>query len=131
MPYKNEHAARVQNPGKFKTIKRVNNKFGSGIHAIFGKKSSDSPMELQAVRFDKDKYTPQESKDWLKEHEIKNTGFEKASSEEENDCEDSNKKISDKKMPKRKGKDEDDNEGDDEDEDEDEDGDEDGDEDDE
>lgn len=33
-----DHHATVQNPGQFKTVERVNDKFGSGIDAIMGKR---------------------------------------------------------------------------------------------
>ncbi len=79
MPYPTEHAARIEDPGKYKTFNRVNNKFGSGIDAIFGKKDANSPMELQAIRFDKTKFTPAQAKAWLKDHKQKYQSFEAAS----------------------------------------------------
>ena len=103
MPYQNEHAARVQNPGKFKTIRRINDKFGAGIDAIFGKKTDDSPMELQAVRFDKDKYTPGEAKDWMKDHDIKYQEFEEAKDgdDDKEDSKDDDKEKDDKEEDKK------------------------------
>lgn len=83
MPYKNEHSARIKNPNQFKTLKRVNDKFGSGIDVVFGKKTDDSPMEIQAIRFDKSKYSPDEAKDWLKENDIKATEFEESNGDDE------------------------------------------------
>jgi len=73
MPYPNEHAARLNNPDKYKRVRRVNNKFGPGIHAIFGFTGSkqDGGGELQAIRFDRSKYTPKQARKWLKEHDYK------------------------------------------------------------
>jgi len=69
MPYPNEHAARINDPGKYKRIRRQNNKFGPGIHALFGvPKEGDGGMELQAIRFDRSKFTPKQAKKWLKDH---------------------------------------------------------------
>ena len=70
MPYPNEHAARMNDPGKYKQIRRQNDKFGPGIHAIFGI-LEDGGTELQAIRFDRSKYTPKQARKWLKEHDYK------------------------------------------------------------
>ena len=82
MPYPNEHAARINDPKKYKRIRRVNNKFGPGLHAIFGFVSEAEGAgkgggELQAIRFDRSKFTPQQAKEWLEEHDYK-TGLEEA-----------------------------------------------------
>lgn len=61
-PYPNEHAARLE-PAKYDSFARVNDAFGDGIDAIYGIKEGVS--ELQAIRFDKDKYTAEEAKQWL------------------------------------------------------------------
>lgn len=49
MPYPNEHAARLVDPEKFDpdSFRRVNDKFGDGIHAIFGKLKGENSMTLQ------------------------------------------------------------------------------------
>jgi hypothetical protein len=71
MPYKNEYAARLNQPSKYTTVRRQNNKFGNGIDALFGIKK-DGGTELQAIRFRtsvfKDK---QQVKNWLKKHDYK------------------------------------------------------------
>jgi len=77
MPYPNEHAARIHDPDKYDKIRRENNKFKSGIHAIWGIK--DGKTELQAVRFDASKYTVAQAKKWLKDNNIKYILFEPAS----------------------------------------------------
>ena len=76
MPFPNEHAARVRAPGGFDSIKRQNNKFGPGIHAMFGIIAGKS--QLQAVRFDKTKFTPAEARRWMTEHDHKVILFEPA-----------------------------------------------------
>lgn len=79
MPYLKEHAYRVNSPEKYKRIRRVNNEFGDGIHAIFGvlyQKDDDGndKTEVQAIRFDMKKFTVAEAKKWLVEHDYPNVG---------------------------------------------------------
>lgn len=73
-PYPNEHAARLEDPAKYDSFARVNDAFGDGIDAIYGIKEGVS--ELQAIRFDKDKYTAEEAKQWLEEHDFEPILFE-------------------------------------------------------
>jgi len=80
-PYPNEHAVRLNAPGKYKRIRRQNDKFGAGIDAIFGVKE-DNTTELQAIRFDASKFTVAQVRSWLDEHEYKGT-IEKATGEAE------------------------------------------------
>jgi len=49
MPYPNEHAARLIDPDKFDadSFRRENDKFGAGIHAIFGKLKGEDSMTFQ------------------------------------------------------------------------------------
>lgn len=77
MPFPNEHAARLVDPEKFGKLRRENDKFGKGIHAIWGVKE-DGTVELQAVRFDKERFTVAEAKAWLKEQGMKAILFEPA-----------------------------------------------------
>ena len=68
MPYKNEYAARINQPGKYKAIRRQNNKFGNGIDALFGIKK-DGKTELQAIRFRTGRFkNMKQVKEWLKKH---------------------------------------------------------------
>jgi len=80
MPYPREHAARLKAPDRYERFRRENDKFGPGIHAIWGI-TSDGKAELQAIRFDAGKFTVAEAKKWLKEHEYKPILFEPASGE--------------------------------------------------
>lgn len=79
MPYPNEHSARIHDPKNYKRFTRQNNKFGEGIHAIWGIKDDvDETVELQAIRFDSKKYTATKAKQWCKEHDYKYILFEPA-----------------------------------------------------
>lgn len=88
MPYPNEHAIRLKAPGQYKRVRRQNDKFGSGIHAIFGVKdtSDGEKTELQAIRFSKDKFTVAQAKKWLQDHDYKTTGFEPAKAKEQEEA---------------------------------------------
>ncbi len=63
-------------PTGWDRVRRQNDKFGAGIHAIFGIK--DNIAKLQAIRFDKNKFTPAEAKGWCKDHNYKPILFEPA-----------------------------------------------------
>lgn len=80
MPYPGEHAARLIEPEKFDpdSFRRENDKFGEGIHAIFGKLKGEDSMTLQAIRFDADKFTADEARRWLKAHDYEPIAFEEA-----------------------------------------------------
>jgi hypothetical protein len=78
-PFPNEHACRLEDPDKYIRFRRENDKFKKGIHAIWGVQGGDKPVELQALRFDKEKFTASDARAWLKEHEYKCTLFEPAS----------------------------------------------------
>jgi len=79
-PYPNEHAARIASPDKFDKFRRQNDKFGAGINVIWGI-TSDGKTEIQAIRFDKDKFSVEDARKWLTDHEYKPIEFEPASSE--------------------------------------------------
>ena len=84
MPYPNEHAARLNDPGKYDKIRRENGKFGAGIDAIWGV-TEEGKAELQAIRFSKSKFTPEQAKAWLKEHDKSPILFEAASEKDSAD----------------------------------------------
>ena len=77
MPYPNEHAARLKPPGMFKRFRRTNDKFGKGIHVIWGI-TKDGDVMIESIRFDADKFTVAEAKKWLKDHGYKPIKFEPA-----------------------------------------------------
>ncbi len=78
MPYPNEHAARIHEPGKYSRLRRVNDAFGKGIHAIYGRRKSDGKSEVQSIRFDRKKFTPAQARKWLKDHDYTSYTFEAA-----------------------------------------------------
>jgi HK97 family phage major capsid protein/HK97 family phage prohead protease len=80
-PYPNEHAARLTDPDQYDSIRRVNDEFGAGIDAIYGIK--DGTSELQAIRFDADRFTPAEAREWLSDHDFDPMMFEEATGERE------------------------------------------------
>lgn len=79
-PYPNEHAARLNDPDKYDSFRRDNDAGGSGVDFIYGILPDDG-TELQAIRFDKNKFTPAEAKAWLSEHDFKAILFEEATGE--------------------------------------------------
>lgn len=81
-PFPNEHAARLHDPSKYTGFRRRNNAGGSGIDFIFGI-LPDGGTELQAIRFDKNRYTVAQAKDWLNKHDHKPIMFEEATGERE------------------------------------------------
>jgi len=90
--FPNEHAARQQDPGKYKKFRRKNNAFGSGIHVIYGITGSGK-AEVQSIRFDASKFTVAEAKKWLADHNYKTSiepaaGKEAIDDEEESSSED-------------------------------------------
>jgi HK97 family phage prohead protease len=84
MPYENEHSARINEPSKYKKFRRENNKFGTGIDVIWGI-LSDGKTEIQAIRFDKNKFSVSEAKKWLKDHDYSPIEFAEASEKSMND----------------------------------------------
>ncbi|MCK4498893.1 ATP-dependent Clp protease proteolytic subunit [Candidatus Babeliales bacterium] len=79
MPYPNEHSCRLHDPKNYDEFRRQNDKFGSGIHAIFGIVTKPKRVsELQAIRFSKSKHTVAEAKKWCKDHDHNCIRFEPA-----------------------------------------------------
>jgi hypothetical protein len=79
MPYPGEHSARIRDPDQYPKdgIRRQNNKFGRGIHVIFGIRA-DGKSEVQAIRFDSTLFTVAEAKKWLQDHDYHPILFEPA-----------------------------------------------------
>jgi HK97 family phage major capsid protein len=75
-PFPNEHAARLKDPAQYDSFARENDAGGDGIDFIYGIKEGAS--ELQAIRFDKDIFTPSEAKQWLADHDFEPILFEEA-----------------------------------------------------
>jgi hypothetical protein len=79
-PYPNEHACRVADPDQFPKKRRQNDKFGPGVHVIWGIK--DGKTHLQAIRFSAAKFTASAAKAWLKAHDRTCIMFEAATGKE-------------------------------------------------
>jgi len=80
MPYPNEHAARLRPPSGFVRFRRKNDAFGPGIHAIYGV-TREGKAVLQSLRFDASRFTADEARRWLREHDYKPVEFAPASKE--------------------------------------------------
>lgn len=75
-PYPNEHAARINDPAKYDEFRRENDAGGDGIDFIYGIKDGES--EIQAIRFDKNKWSVAEAKSWLESNQFDYIEFEEA-----------------------------------------------------
>ncbi len=107
MPFANEHAARIKKPSLYKRLRRENDKGGDGIDFIWGVRKDNDKVEVQAIRFDKNKFTPKEAKEWLKEHDFKAILFENAtggSTKDKNKEGDKSSHLKKKKKKKKKKK---------------------------
>lgn len=85
MPYPNEHAARIRDPDDFVRIRQIGGSEEEGIRILGGPLKSDpeGSTETQAVRFKKDQWSPEEAKEWLREHDYEWIEFEPATGEAE------------------------------------------------
>lgn len=91
MPYPNEHAARIRNPGDFqpntfrsKTLPKSEGGKG-GVRVIMGRLKGQTTMTAQAYRFPVDLYTAAEARRWLKDNDVKYKSFEAAAKTEKRD----------------------------------------------
>lgn len=73
-PYPNEHSCRVADPDEFTQFRRKT--VADGISLILGKRKNDE-WDIQAYRFDAEKWTPERARKWLAEHNVEGT-FEPA-----------------------------------------------------
>lgn len=80
-PYPNEHAARLVEPDQFDEFRRDADAGGTGIDFIYGIKEGES--EIQSIRFDADRFTAGEAREWLDEHDFEPIKFEEAIGERE------------------------------------------------
>jgi len=84
-PYPNEHAARINEPDQYDDFRREADAGGSGIDFIYG--IVDNTSEIQSIRFDADRYTEAESREWLDDHDFEPIKFEPAIGERGDDME--------------------------------------------
>lgn len=81
MPYPNFHSARITSPLPQNSAVFATKGIAPGISIILQKSKGDGdkPMSAQAYRFNKNQYTPETAKAWLKKHGLKFISFEPAS----------------------------------------------------
>ena len=63
---RDEHTARLQDPGRFDSLHRKDGFFDEGVVTIFGVKAGEA--ELQSFCFQTAVFTPAEARRWLREH---------------------------------------------------------------
>lgn len=81
MPYPNEHAARVRDPGSFEPNSFRSKELKDGVRLILGKlKGGNDSMVVQAYRFSVDNFTVEQAKKWLEDNKVKFIKFEPANS---------------------------------------------------
>lgn len=79
-PYPNEHAARQLDPSEWHVV--GSKEVQPGVRLLFAKrdpKDEREPVQVQAVRFDRTKFSAEEARAWLKAHDYKAGEFEAAS----------------------------------------------------
>jgi len=85
MPFKSEHSARQLEPSMFDGFKRVHEEpVPDGIDFIYGIKP-DGSSQIQSVRADAEKWTVEDFRAWLIEHELTDEHLEPAAEEAEAD----------------------------------------------
>ena len=77
MPLPQYHAARPFPPEKCSKFRMKD--LTDGVSAVVCQPKGGGGWEIQSVRFDKTKFTPQEARDWLKKHDFSSADFEEAS----------------------------------------------------
>lgn len=69
MPYIKEHAVRLRSPDRFERFRRENDALGDGIDVIWGI-DADGKAHMQALRFDAERYNPEQVREWLRKHKM-------------------------------------------------------------
>jgi len=75
-PYPNEHAARINDPDQYDRFRRDADAGGAGVDFIYG--IADNVSEIQSIRFDAQRWSVDEAKAWLDEHDFEPILFEPA-----------------------------------------------------
>ncbi len=77
-PFINEHSARQKDPSLFEEGSFRRKNIADGIDQILGKLKGQNTMTVQTYRFDKNKFSPAQAKQWLKDHNLSWLSFEEA-----------------------------------------------------
>lgn len=94
-PYPNEHACRLQEPGKYSEFRRGSRKSDDKVYSvIFGKVKDAETWEEQAYRYAKDVWTEDEAKKHCEAHE--GISFEAAAEKEEENIKELINELSEK-----------------------------------
>jgi DNA adenine methylase len=80
VPFPNFHSARLIDPKRFERFATQKNQGGDGVDFILGIRADDG-SEIQAIRFDRTKFTVAEARKWLADHDFKPILFEEATGE--------------------------------------------------
>lgn len=78
MPYINEHSAKIKDPEVFQQNSFDRKPIADGVELVFGKLSNEDTEVEQAYRFNKDKFTPDQAKQWLTQNNVEYLAFENA-----------------------------------------------------
>lgn len=93
LPFPNEHAARIADPELFARVVQLQ-ELPNGIRVLGGPLKTDpaGSGKTQSYRFPKDKFTVDQARKWLQDHDIKPILFEPASGAEESNLDKNQKK---------------------------------------
>src|SRR5262245_2350167 len=80
MPMPSTHSARQQDPALFSTCRMK--ELTSGVAAVVCRRKDNDKWEVQSIRLDADKFSPEEARKWLKDHDFSTTQFEEATGTE-------------------------------------------------
>jgi HK97 family phage prohead protease len=81
-PYPGEHAARINDPDKYDSFRRVNDEGGDGVDFVYGI-LPDGGVEIESIRFDADEFTVEQARQWLEDNDFTAIKFEPATGSSE------------------------------------------------
>lgn len=90
MPFPNQHAARVRNPGDFVegSFVTLTENMPKGLSIITGKLKDGGALAAQSIRFSRENWTTERARKWLDEHDYEGATIEEATGEERGDSDD-------------------------------------------
>lgn len=75
-PYPHEHAARQADPADFARFRRKET--APGVSLIYGRPRTGGAWQVQSVRLAAERFTPEQAREWLEEHDFALRAFEPA-----------------------------------------------------